>query len=138
MADDIETRVTLAKMGESLQHLAAGIEEIKESVKSAACASSDAVSKSSMAMQKAEAALNTTTTVFARIDEGRNERASLTEFTNQLKGAGKAATLVFGLLQAIFMALMIWVLSSVSTLRENRAVLDFRIQQLEMKCSPSK
>lgn len=133
MADDLETRITLASMGESLRHLAAGIEEIKDSVKSAACASSDAVSKSAMAMQKAESALNTTNTVFARIDEGRSERVSLTEFTNQLKGAGKAATLVFGLLQAIFMALMIWVLSSVSTLRESKAVIDFRIQQLEMK-----
>lgn len=127
------TETKLARMEEILKAVLTNTAEMKASIECSSASASEAVAKAALAQQNAEDAKRSVQTVFTRIDEGRLERADLTQFTNQLKGAGKAAVFIFGLFQVLFMALVIWLFSSVSTLRESKAVLDFRIQQLEIK-----
>lgn len=136
MPETTETR--LARMEEILKAVLNNTAEMKSSIDCSSAASSEAIAKAALAQQNAEDAKKSVQTVFTRIDEGRTERVALTEFTNQLKGAGKAAVFIIGFFQALFMALMIWLFSTVSTLRETRAVLDFRVNQLESKCLQSK
>ena len=131
MPETTETR--LARMEEILKAVLTNTAEMKSSIECSAAASSEAIAKAALAQQNAEDAKRTVQTAFTRIDEGRNERASLNEFANQLKGAGKAAATIIGFFQVLIMAMIIWMVSSVSTLRENRAVLEFRVNQLEMR-----
>ena len=132
------TETKLARMEEILKAVLANTAEMKASIECSSAASSDAISKATLAQQNAEDAKRSVQTVFTRIDEGRTERVALTEFTNQLKGAGKAGITIIGFFQVLIMALVIWVVSSVSQLRESRAVLEYRVQQMEAKCSQSK
>lgn len=136
MPETTETR--LARMEEILKTVLLNTAELKSTIECHASASAEADRKAALAQQTAEDAKKTVATVFTRIDEGRDERKSLTEFVSQMKGAGKAAVFIFGLFQTLFMALMIWLFSTVSTLRETRAVLEYRVNQLEVKCSSLK
>ena len=132
------TETKLARMEEILKAVLLNTAEMKASIECSSASASEAVAKAALAQQNAEDATRTVQTAFTRIDEGRNERAQLTEFANQLKGAGKAAVTIVGFFQVLIMAMVIWSVSSIATLRENRAVLEFRVQQLEAKCSQLK
>ena len=131
LPDDMKSEIALARMDENVKSILATVEQIKTSVEKAQCASSDATARATAAAQTAEEAKRIVDTAFVRIDEARDERQELVRFSEQLKGAGKSAVFIFGLFQALFMALLIWLFSSVSTLRETKAVLEFRVQQLE-------
>ena len=132
------TETKLARMEEILKAVLLNTAEMKASIECSSASASEAIAKAALAQQNAEDAKHTVQTAFTRIDEGRTERAQLTEFANQLKGAGKSAAMIVGFFQVLFMTLLIWLFSSVSTLRESRAVLDYRVQQLETKCSQLK
>lgn len=132
------TETKLARMEEILKAVLLNTAEMKASIECSSASASEAVAKAALAQQNAEDAKRTVQTAFTRIDEGRSERAQLTEFANQLKGAGKAAVAIVGFFQVLIMAMVIWLVSSVSTLRESRAVLEYRVQQLETKCSSLK
>lgn len=136
MPETTETR--LARMEEILKTVLLNTAELKNTIDAQVSSAAEASSRVSLAQQTAEDAKKTVATVFTRIDEGRDERKSLGEFVSQLKGAGKAAVFIFGLFQTLFMALLIWLFSTVSTLRETRAVLEYRVNQLEVKCSTLK
>ena len=127
------TETKLARMEEILKAVLTNTAEMKSSIECSAAASSEAIAKAALAQQNAEDAKRTVQTAFTRIDEGRTERTQLTEFANQLKGAGKSAAIIISFFQVLFMTLLIWLFSSVSTLRESRAVLEYRVQQLEMR-----
>ena len=132
------TETKLARMEEILKAVLTNTAEMKASIECSSASASEAIAKAALAQQNAEDAKHTVQTAFTRIDEGRTERAQLTEFANQLKGAGKSAAMIVGFFQVLFMTLLIWLFSSVSALRESRAVLEYRVQQLETKCSQLK
>lgn len=132
------TETKLARMEEILKAVLLNTAEMKASIECSSASASEAIAKAALAQQNAEDAKHTVQTAFTRIDEGRTERAQLTEFANQLKGAGKSAAMIVGFFQVLFMTLLIWLFSSVSALRESRAVLEYRVQQLETKCSQLK
>ena len=133
MPESPETQ--LARMDENIKNLLKSFEEVKTSITTSNSTSAEAHARASLAESKADDAKSFCETAFQRIDEAREERKVLTDFVSQLKGAGKAAVTIFGLFQALFVAIMIWLFSTVSTLRENRAILEYRVNQLEVKCS---
>ncbi len=72
-------------------------------------------------------------TLFKKIDEDRAERAGIVSFQEQTKGFLKAITFGISITQAVVLAFMIWLISSVSMLREKNSVLEYRIQQVECR-----
>lgn len=129
--DATETQVALARMDENVKALLTTTAEIKQMVEKVSSDSATAQVVAAEANRNAEEAKRNAATAFTRIDEARNERQELVQFAAQLKGAGKAATIVFGLLQTLVMALVLWLFSSVSSLRETKAVLEYRLQTVE-------
>lgn len=121
---DIE--VALARMETQLTGIAKSIDEVKLS-------STEALSKSRDALQASTSAEQKANTLFTRIDEAREERNSLMGFQEQAKGFLKAIAFGVGVIQAIFVAFLIWLVSSVAGLREQKGVLDYRLQQVELR-----
>lgn len=121
---DIE--VALARMETQLTGIAKSIDEVKLS-------STEALSKSRDALQASTSAEQKANTLFTRIDEAREERNSLIGFQEQAKGFLKAIAFGVGVIQAIFVAFLIWLVSSVAGLREQKGVLDYRLQQVELR-----
>lgn len=126
MADEDGIRVAIARMETQLAGIAQGIQEVK-------CSSSEALANARTAMAASTSAEQKASTLFVRIDEARDERNSLIGFQEQAKGFLKAITFGLGITQAIFVAFLIWLVSSVSQLRETKGVLEYRLQQLELR-----
>lgn len=129
--DATETQVALARMDENVKALLTTTAEIKQMVEKVQSDSASAKVIADEACRIADEAKRNVATAFTRIDEARNERQELVQFAAQLKGAGKATMIVFGLMQTLVMALVLWLFSSVSSLRETKAVLEYRLQTVE-------
>jgi hypothetical protein len=122
----VDIEVALARMETQLTGIAKSIDEVKLS-------STEALSKSRDALQASTSAEQKANTLFTRIDEAREERNSLIGFQEQAKGFLKAIAFGVGVIQAIFVAFLIWLVSSVAGLREQKGVLDYRLQQVELR-----
>ena len=129
--DATETQVALARMDENVKALLTTTAEIKQMVEKVSSDSATAQLAAADACRIASEAKQNVATAFIRIDEARTERQELVQFAAQLNGAGKATMIVFGLMQTLVMALVLWLFSSVSSLRETKAVLEYRLQTVE-------
>jgi len=126
-----ETPVQIARIEENLKAILQGMAEIKCSIEHSNSTSADAIARASLAHQTAEDVKTTVSTAFRRIDEVRDESKKLQDFAAQLTGGFKAAAFIFGFFQVLIMALVIWSVSTIADLRENKAVINYRIQILE-------
>jgi hypothetical protein len=122
-----ETPVQIARIEENLKAILQGMADIKSSIEHSNSTSAEAIARASLAHQTAEAVK----TVFVRIDEVRDQSKKLQDFASQLTGGFKAAAFIFGFFQVLIMSLVIWSVSTIADLRENKAVINYRIQILE-------
>lgn len=130
--------VQIARFGEQLRNLAAGVEDIKTSVKPVA-ALDRAIAEMSIHNQNARKDIES---LWQRIDEGQKERSALeegigavdgrvSEMTSAAKGAMWVLAIVFGALQTMMLAAIVWVFTHINEGDILNRLQQQRIDELE-------
>ena len=123
--------VVAARLEETMKAVTTGMDEVKASVGQLTESVKEVTAVAQKASYEAKSSQESMATMWSRIDAQKETVESLVAFTEQIRGAGKAVLIVLSMTQGILIMLLVWLFSSVAAIREQKAVVEYRLLQIE-------